>query len=94
MSGPFPVLETAGHAVPTLARWWCELNRGEWPEDFPFPRPPEPFARGVEWPHMAAISNAIGHKECLRAWNCVYLRMTHNEFEAWWSTRRFRTRRE
>jgi hypothetical protein len=24
----------------TLARWWCQFNRFEWPEDFPYPEPP------------------------------------------------------
>ncbi len=74
-----------GQNTRTLARWWCILNRGEWPRKLPDPELPRTGATERIWAIMCWIDGEIGHKECLRQWSRG--RMTDAEFEDFWRGR-------
>src|SRR5262245_4932346 len=84
--------------VRLLARWWNSLNTWEWPRDLP--GKPEGFDELPAWvgeekdeptkskairPIMQAISDEIGHKECLRWLHLNKLGKRDEEFEQWWA---------
>lgn len=72
--------------VPELAEIWSILNRHEWPHDgLPIDVMASIDYEGYRHTIMQMISNEIGMKECLRAWNKD--RMTPQEFESWWNIR-------
>lgn len=64
----------------TLAKWWCELNRWNWPDEIPDPqrkfglRDKDRRSELMSW-----ISNKIGIRAALREWNHD---MTDDEFNA------------
>lgn len=75
-----------GNDDATLAKWWCQLNSWEWPDQIPDPEPEEkerPNRRGTI---MDEICARIGIKACLREWNRE--RMSEEEFEEFWKTKR------
>lgn len=75
-----------GNDDATLAKWWCLLNRWEWPSEVPDPEAkdaPEPQRRGAL---MRGVESRIGTKACLREWNRE--RMSDEEFEEFWRTNR------
>jgi len=69
------VLESQSLSV--LAAWWCMLNKFKWSRELP------ESCDGMTV--MFWISNRIGYKECLRAWNDEH--MSRDEFEDWWRNR-------
>lgn len=71
----------------TLARWWCLLNRFEWPtEGLGAPEPQEYKKGSRRGQIMNAIMDRIGLKECLREWNADS--MPGEAFDQWWSNQR------
>lgn len=68
-----------------LSRWWCALNRGEWPGDFPCAEPAT-LRQETLWAHMALIEARIGRKRCLLRWN-VERGVRASDFEEWWERR-------
>lgn len=71
----------------TLARWWCLLNRFDWPMDgLGAPEPPEYTPGGRRGQIMGAIMDRIGPKECLREWNADS--MPGEAFDQWWNNQR------
>ena len=59
-------------SIPKRAKWWCQLNRWEWPKDFPIVRP----SSGDLHPHkqminefMDYIVTSIGKDIVLKEWN-------------------------
>ncbi len=68
----------------TLAKWWCELNRWEWPTELGEPEP-----QGTQNPKRSKIMNDIvdrvGIKECLREWNRE--RLPGEALDEWWENR-------
>jgi hypothetical protein len=75
--------------VPTLALWWCQLNRHQWPKELPVFVADEELEESPVWIVMTWIMERIGFKECLRVWNNES--MSKEEFEQWYSER-FRQR--
>jgi hypothetical protein len=80
--------------VETLARWYCEFNRWEWPgelvhlkpEDYPGTSMQE--AAHAIWGVMRHIEGKIGEKECLR-WHWLNnLQRTNEAFEHWYDHER------
>ena len=71
------VLEQTDFSV--LADWYCILSRCQWPGALPGPIPDLAKYGGndiMEW-----ISDRVGEKACLRAWNG---QMTDADFEIFW----------
>ena len=67
----------------TLAKWWCLLNRWDWPKELGEAEPrdaPQPKKRTEL---MNEISRIIGHKECLREWNKDS--MLGETFDTWYA---------
>lgn len=70
----------------TLAKWWCELNKWEWPEVFgEEEKQPVPISRPTPKRDsiMEKITQKITFKECLRYWNKDTLPGV--EFDEWWN---------
>lgn len=73
-----------------LAEIWGILNTWGWSEEIPDPEERDRIGESCRKNSrrtilMNWIKNTIGHKECLRYWNCVKSkRMTNKEFEEWW----------
>lgn len=64
----------------TLAQWWCDLNRFEWPEELPDPEPPQ-FVHGSRRSKiMGWIMESVGHRFCNRVWNSHMTDGEHNDF--------------
>ncbi len=67
----------------TLAKWYCKLNRWEWPDGLPDPEidtiPRVNSTRRDEI--MVLIKAIIGAKAASRAWNSA---MTDDQFEEFW----------
>lgn len=66
-----------------LAKWWCELNRWNWPEQIPDEEGPKDHKDDRRSAIMGWIKDRIGLKECLREWNREYLLGKY--FDEWWS---------
>ena len=69
----------------TLAEWWCQLNRWEWPAALPNPEPKTyqgPGGRRSEI--MNWILSVIGLELALRVWNKG--EMTDREFSDFWNS--------
>jgi len=69
----------------TLAKWWCLLNRLEWPEGLPDPESIKytcPIAYTRRMKIMDAIERTIGHKATSREWN---REMGEDRFENWYA---------
>lgn len=73
--------------ISTLAKWWCRLNRWEWPDKLPDPEDPKEYGNGRRRELRNCIKTHIGTKECSREWNKN--RMSPEEFEAWWEKEGF-----
>lgn len=72
----------------TLAIWWCQLNRLEWPDGLPHPEP-ETFKPGDRRGRlMCWIIDRIGMGECLREWNRATL--PGAAFDEWWNAKESR----
>ncbi len=66
----------------TLARWWCTLNRWEWPEEIPDAE--EPTFSGADsrrWQIMQWIHEAVGHRVISHEWNS---RLSDEDFNDFW----------
>jgi len=73
------------YSATQLTRWWCALNRSEWPEDFPC-REPAVLRQETLWAHMTLIEAHLGRRKCLAQWNAE--RGVHaKEFNEWWERR-------
>lgn len=75
--------------VETLAKWWCELNRWEWPPELPDPEEP---VRGPGWiansrrdSIMCFIADRVGNYLISKEWNKDHL--TQTKFEDWYRQR-------
>jgi hypothetical protein len=67
----------------TLAKWWCLLNKFEWPaHGLGTPEPAEYKPGSRRGQIMAAIMDRIGLRECLREWNAET--MPGEAFDQWW----------
>lgn len=83
----------AGVSVDRAARWFCDLNSWQWPEDFPIAKPagydemshPEKYADPVAKLALEAIKAIVPLKEQFRAWHLTRCSRTNEEFEQWWS---------
>jgi len=76
--------------ITTLADWWGQLNRNEWPPEIPDPpgliypcRGPS-VTRDHRWAIMCWIMDHISYKECLRHWNKETL--PGKKFDEWWES--------
>jgi hypothetical protein len=67
----------------TLAKWWCELNKWNWPEQIPDKEDPEDRKNNRRLEIMDWIKSRIGLKECLREWNRETLHGRY--FDEWWA---------
>ena len=72
----------------TLSRWWCELNRYEWPDGLPRPIPKEErehssMGSNRAWKIMCWISKRVGQWLISREWNKD--NMKPDEHDAWFA---------
>ena len=67
----------------TLAKWWCKLNRWQWPEAFPDPEPEAILYKQTYRRRklMLLIIKIVGTKVIVREWNRA---MTDDQFDAFW----------
>lgn len=71
-------------SVQTLAEWWCDLNRSQWPApDTGLISEKTGLPTNRRFAIMSFIMDQIGLKECLREWNKKEL--PGPAFDKWWS---------
>lgn len=67
---------------PTLARWWCDLNRWNWPQGLPNPEAADWDPTTRRFKILAWIDRRIPHRMISREWNN---QMTDEEFNDFYS---------
>lgn len=77
----------SGATPQILVRWWCLLNKYEWPRDGlgmpdPVVKPWQPDTRRGDI--MREIVAFVGMQACLREWNRES--MSDAQFEEWWDS--------
>ena len=95
------LLQTKSHQSPTfktMARWYCQLNLGEWPDDIAHPGPANwlnlSAAEKLALPEVVeilqTIESRVEKKQLAKVWHTEFdpeadKRMTEIEFYGWWS---------
>jgi hypothetical protein len=75
----------------TLAKWYCQLNKWEWPSELGKPESRNVNGNPRRTDLMNAIQFIVGEKTISQAWN--FPEMNCEQFEKWWK-KHGRTQRE